>query len=563
MLRTRRVSTCLFGILMSLFVTALAQSQESNSPAPPALATTSPAAPTAPGLPAAAQAGPRKPSPTPVSPFEQGLVAFHVQNFQQAAPKFAEAGAPATFQGAIALAWLARTNLHLHKIEEAEQAARKAIEVAPNSAAAQSAMAEVLFRQANFTEAEDILKKLVKLQTSEARVYLALSRLYTVTGNYKAAKTCMDLAHKLDEEDPDIYAEWVDTLPRSERLEEWKKRLANGIYEDERERGYLLSAVTVLEDEARQSERSCKLVEKKLPMETKFESLLVDAKTLRGYGLAVKINDTSSRLLVDTGASGILINSKIAEKAGVARVADQKIAGIGDKGASSGYVGFASRLQIGNLVFENCYVDVVDKKNSLGEDGLIGTDVFSDFLVELDFPDVKLRLSELPAYPDAPSASPGLTLGQPEKGNLHNRWIPPQFSDYERVYRFGHMLLIPATINKSARKMFLVDTGGWDNFVSPAAARGNVKIHSDSDITVKGLSGKVDKVYTTDRVTLTFGHFKQERYDMVAFDLTDISNDAGTEISGSLGFAMLYMLDLKIDYRDHLVDFAYDPNRFH
>jgi len=189
--------------------------------------------------------------------------------------------------------------------------------------------------------------------------------------------------------------------------------------------------------------------------------------------------------------------------------------------------------------------------------------VFSDFLVELNFPDAALRLSELPAYPDEPASKPGLTLGQAEKADLHNRWIPPQFSEYERVFRFGHMLLVPTMINKSAPMMFLVDTGGWDNFVTPAAAKGNVKIHGDSDITVKGLSGTVDKVYTTDRVTLTFGHFKQERYDMVAFDLTDISNDAGTEISGSLGFAMLYMLDMKIDYRDHLVDFTYDPNRFH
>jgi len=269
----------------------------------------------------------------------------------------------------MALAWLARTNLHLRKTEEAEHAARKAIEVAPNSAAAQSALAEVLFRQAKFSEAEDIVKKLVKQQTSEARVYLTFSRIYTVTGNYKAAKTCIDIAHKLDESDPDIYAAWTDSLPRRERLEEWKKRLAAGIYEDERARADLVSAVTVLEEEEMQPRRSCELVEKKLPMETKFESLLVDAKTLRGYGLAVKINDTSSRLLVDTGASGILINSKIAEKAGVVRVVDQKIGGIGNKGDSSGYIGFANRLQIGSLIFENCYVDVVDKKTRSAKTG--------------------------------------------------------------------------------------------------------------------------------------------------------------------------------------------------
>jgi hypothetical protein len=37
----------------------------------------------------------------------------------------------------------------------------------------------------------------------------------------------------------------------------------------------------------------------------------------------------------------------------------------------------------------------------------------------------------------------------------------------------------------------------------------------------------------------------------------------GTEISGTLGFGMLFMLDIRIDYRDGLVDFSFDPNRFH
>jgi hypothetical protein len=42
-----------------------------------------------------------------------------------------------------------------------------------------------------------------------------------------------------------------------------------------------------------------------------------------------------------------------------------------------------------------------------------------------------------------------------------------------------------------------------------------------------------------------------------------MSEDAGTEISGILGFAMLWILEIKLDYRDHLVDFRIDPNRPH
>jgi len=48
---------------------------------------------------------------------------------------------------------------------------------------------------------------------------------------------------------------------------------------------------------------------------------------------------------------------------------------------------------------------------------------------------------------------------------------------------------------------------------------------------------------------------------MVAFDLSGMSDRTGTEISGILGFSMLVLLEMKIDYRDGLVDFIYDPKK--
>jgi predicted aspartyl protease len=104
--------------------------------------------------------------------------------------------------------------------------------------------------------------------------------------------------------------------------------------------------------------------------------------------------------MLDTGASGILINKTLAEKAGVTRLADVDIRGIGDKGEKRGYRGLASSLKIGDLEFQNCPVEVLEKRSVVGEDGLIGADVFSSFLVEIDFPNEKLRLKELPKRPE-------------------------------------------------------------------------------------------------------------------------------------------------------------------
>ncbi len=72
----------------------------------------------------------------------------------------------------------------------------------------------------------------------------------------------------------------------------------------------------------------------------------------------------------------------------------------------------------------------------------------------------------------------------------------------------------------------------------------------------------VNKVYRADKAVIQFGHLRQENQDLVAFDLTQISDSTGTEVSGILGFAMLRLLDIKIDYRDGLVDFAYDSKRW-
>jgi hypothetical protein len=49
---------------------------------------------------------------------------------------------------------------------------------------------------------------------------------------------------------------------------------------------------------------------------------------------------------------------------------------------------------------------------------------------------------------------------------------------------------------------------------------------------------------------------------MVGFDTSALSDDDGAEVSGLLGFNMLKFLDIKIDYRDALIDFSYDPKRW-
>ena len=291
-----------------------ARAQQSIPPTSPASSATSLPAPSL------ASSGEITPAPAKLhststpSAFERGVASFHADGFDEAAAQFAKATTSSGIEGATAYAWLARTHLHLHNVDDADKAAHKAIELAPNLPSSLSALAEVYFRQAKLAEAEETLHKLMALKTPDARTYLTFARIYWATANYKAAKSCIDMARKMDPDDPDIEMEWADTLPRSERLEQWKKRLAKGSFEDEEQREGLQAEISMLEDQEQQPQHTCKLTTKSLPAEIKLESLLSGPTNLRGYGLRVKVNDASSKLLLDTGATGILINSKIAEK---------------------------------------------------------------------------------------------------------------------------------------------------------------------------------------------------------------------------------------------------------
>ena len=389
--------------------------------------------------------------------------------------------------------------------------------------------------------------------------------------------------NQLDPNDPDINEEWVETLSRAERIKNLEKYLSDPNNSDSKERADTEDYLKFLKEQAA-NHAQCRLVSKVTNTTTPLVRLLIDPTHLRGYGLDVNLNGTHTRIMLDTGAGGISIKRGTAEKAGITKLVETKMWGIGDKGPKNAYVGIAKSIRIGELEFQDCPVEVEESRSIADEDGLIGADVFEKFLVEIDFPAEKLRLSELPKRPGETEQQ--LTLGDDEENSSDadksgadevssnskngsnsvpsgplDRYISPEMKSYTRVYRFGSHLLVPTGIGDVPEKLFLLDTGALTNFISPSAAREVTKVHGDSDTTVQGVSGSVKNVYSANKAVLRFGSLRQENQDMTAIDMTGLSESHGTEVSGFLGFVMLHFLDIKIDYRDALVDFKYDPER--
>lgn len=500
-------------------------------------------------------------APTGTSPLAKAAQLYRTGKFDSAAQEY-EAILQADPHAALAYVGLVRVYLKQKKVAEAYSAAAKAVELAPKLNAVRVALGEVYFRQGKFPEAENEFFTLAKAGTAEARAYLGLSLVYKAASYHRHAKLAVDRAYALDPADPDIQKAWMGTLSLQEQLKALQVYLAGETNDDAEQRRQLEEHFAVLQDQAAKALRPCRQTTKVIEMETKLELLLTDQRHIRGFGLSVKLNGVSSKLLLDTGAGGILVNSKIAEKARVKRVAQADLKGIGDKAAATGYTCYVDSLKVGDLEFQDCYVQVIDKGSLLGEDGLIGANVFSNFLIDLDFPNSKFRLSQLPSTPDALSSTAAAHSPSSEAVEFHDRYIAPEMKSFTPVFRFGPHLLIQTKVNDVGPKLFLIDTGAFGNTITPSAAREVTKVSSDSSLTIKGLSGSVKDVFRADQLTLQFGRFRQKNVDIVAFDTKSISDSIGVEVSGILGFAMLRILEIKIDYRNGLVDFLYDPARW-
>jgi tetratricopeptide (TPR) repeat protein len=457
-----------------------------------------------------------------------------------------------------AYAGLARVYLRKKNPAEAHTAATKAIELGPASDAAHVAIGEVYFREGNIGEAEKEFIALIKSGTREPRAYLGMARVSWASSYYKQAKRMIDRARTLDPDDPDIQRYWLRTLSLQDRIRALQEYLSRETDDDAKDRTDFQHGLVVDQDEAALPTRPCRQVTTINATQTNLKYLLRDANHLRGFGLGVSLNGVASTLMLDTGSNGISVDRKIAEKAGIKQIAPFAVRGIGDQGDVAGYIGYADSIKIGELEFRDCYLEVIEKNSVAGEDGLIGGDVFGRYLVDLDFPNRKLKLSQLPPRPEEPETASGLDSrprGEPE---FHDRYIAPEMKSFSPVFRFGHELLVPTRLNESAPKLFLLDTGSLTNFISPDAAREVTKISRDPRTHVSGINGSVKDVFRADELTLAFGGVKQRNTDIITIDMTGISNSTGAEVSGILGFVMLNLLEVKIDYRDGLVDFHYD-----
>jgi tetratricopeptide (TPR) repeat protein len=418
---------------------------------------------------------------------------------------------------------------------------RASIRNAPASAEAQAAAGLSAYRRGDLPKAEEYFRK--ALRTDRGYAY-ALSGLASVACAVSKFKTCQDLmaqAYHASPADPQIIAEWADSLHGAEHIAALERALA--IY-DPASREARRLRVHIAVDKAAGDRKRRRLVSPYQSYSIELVPIGVDLRRPRGVGLRVRLNDTLTvRLILDTGASGISISAKAAAKSGLESLSDEstEVHGIGDRKPQESFAYLAAAVCIGDLRLADFPVEAFKAAKSDEYDGLIGADVFDPFQVGIDFQKMRLELTPWrdgqPPADGAADASDTLPAG------------------YWRVFRFCNTLAVPTSINQGPQQPFVIDSGAWGNLIDTGIAQESTMVRRDYRSRLGGVQGGVDQVSRANKVSLVFAGFRQDSSDVLALSLESLGDQLGAGVAGILGMPVLRQMKMTIDYRNGAVSF--------
>lgn len=436
-----------------------------------------------------------------------------------------------------AYAGLVQTYLKAGDVAAADEVSVRAINTIPHSGLIHAMRGDVYFRQGLLAEAEGQYRSGLKLDSNCGRALLGLGKIYSAKSANQQAKEYFARAHALDPDDGDALYRWAVLLPFPQSVTELERHLAeyrSTPEEERREREFIELVRGIGEHEVWVGPKEIK------ETDVKLTQLTLRPNAVAGLGVRVKFaGNQSATMLLDTGSNWMTISRKLAEKIGARKIFDYAVEGVGDPAAAGGYFAWVDKISISEMEFHDCVVHVTITDAMPGLDGIVGTNIFSKYLVTVDFPAHKLNLASLPATTVGPNdqAVPDLV---PER-------IGAMFS-------FGHVLLLQTSVNNSASGLFVIDSGSNASSISFRLAQRVGKLHT-SNTRVVGIAGSVSGVLVLDDAVLKFSSSAQPKRTLNAYDPHSLSRELGTEVSGFIGYDVLSRMKMRVNYRDGIVEF--------
>ncbi len=472
---------------------------------------------------------------------EDALAVYKAADFDRALPLLRAAVAASPQDDALNAALLSSL-VYQGQVDAAADTAIADKKRFPSSPAIITARGEFAYYMGDMGKAETLFRDAIKLKEQTPRAYLGLYRLYEAASMYRTARQLILRAHAIDPDDALITRTWMSFIPPEQQRELFGPFAESHPWLFKNVQINHVTATKVSEGVRRRQ-----LFElEKGPQEVTLSLIPVynSRHQVEALGLPFRLNDGATLTLVlDTGASGILVSQSAADKAGLTHLGSIQASGIGDGGAQRAFAAVADACDIGTLHYKTCLIRAAEGALHLtgGEDGLIGTDVFSGYLVEIDFRRQKLHLTPQPPREPNPQ---GYDSNGPGDG-------------WTRVFRYGHLLFVPTNLNGKTSGLFLIDSGAVMSNVDSTFARLSTKIHDNSEMRVYGLSGDVNDVFRADKAIITFAGYKQKNIGLTSFNLNSSTEHHDVRIDGILGFSVLDMFRLTLDYRNGLVKFEY------
>ncbi len=449
---------------------------------------------------------------------------------------------PILFVAAAAVAWAqcgaeqagrADSLLARHDLGGAEAIAQACDSKAPFKIV----LGEIALRRGKVEDAERQFRDAIAMEPGSARAWFRLGQVSECTFNRKTAQGCFRRAHELAPSAAPAVLLWAMTLEGGQEVAAFETFLGLAKDEDPRriqQARALLEIRRVLGDR-----KPFGLVSSYRRAQIRLEPVL-HGRELHAYRVPVSINGAeAARLLLDTGAGGIVINASLAARFRIKRLAAATVSGLGEGGDTRGYVGVAERVRVGPVEFRDAVITVSEGPSVGGEQGLLGTDIFEPFVVTLDLPDGVMRLEPFPGVGDDRPADRGFQ-SDPER---------------ERIYRIGHMLMVPTSVSGSEPAMFVIDTGASQTLIARDFAAELARMRSAAGMPLGGISGKISEVEAADDLKFKFGGFSVRCLDTLSVNLKRHGEDMGMEVAGFLGFPILKLFSITLDYRNGLVKF--------
>ena len=439
----------------------------------------------------------------------QARAALTAARFPQAADLFAAviAKEPAN---ADAYYGVVRALLAARRPAEAYTYADQGLQRAPENAPTEDAAGIALVRKGELVKAEAHFRAALKLRANDPAALEGMASIFSVISKFKTARALTLQAYAQAPDDPDLMRAHAYTLKGAARTEELERALV--LLGPATEDALNLHALIAAEKAAAGRELR-RLITPYESTRVKMFWIVDGPDSRRGVGLQVRFNQGETlRLLLDTGSSGISIAPKAAEKAGLQALGQFQY--------------LASEVRIGDVAFADYPVAVFRGAPSPNFEGLIGGDVFRQFVIGVDFAGLELSLDARPGPP-----------GDPDEPTDAADTVPAGFF---RVLRFAGHLALPTSVNGEAPVMFLVDSATTENMIDSTVARKS-------------------QVNRANEISLAFAGVRQSNPELTATDLTKMSDSMGVAFAGILGMPVLSQMKLTIDYREGAVRMEAQP----